>query len=73
VELSEQSRLDPRAGLIARPHAISKRFDHMIGRYSDMGLSAFEHLDDSLKHTDDGAERPVSTLSEASQAVEVPE
>jgi hypothetical protein len=38
-----------------------------------VGLSAFEQLDNRLKHTDDSAERTVVILGESSQAVEVPE
>src|SRR5207247_7481615 len=73
MELSEKRRLDALARLVIRPDTIAKRLDDVIGRDPDVSRSLLDHLQQSLQHADHGAERPVLSFVEATQAVEVPE
>jgi hypothetical protein len=73
VELREQCRLDPGGRLVARPQAVAKRLDDMVGRHAHVAFAALEDLQHRLQHAGDGAERPVLALGEAAQPEEVAE
>ena len=70
MKLCAQNALDAGAGFVARPQAVSKGFDYMIGRDTDMSRAVFDHLRDRVEHAGDSAERRIRFL-EAPNAVEV--
>ena len=72
MELCEECRLDPFAGLVPGPEIVSERLDDVIGRDADVRRSLFEHLKHGLQHADHGAERTILPFVEAAQSVEVP-
>ena len=73
MELSEKRGLNPIARFVARPEAVSKRLNDVIGRNADVYGAAFDHLQQRVEHAYDSTIRSVLTLVEAPQTVEVPE
>jgi hypothetical protein len=73
MELREQRGLDPCAGLVTRPKPIAKRLDHVIGGDAEINGVGFQHLENSLQHTDNCAVWAVFAFGEPAQAVKVTE
>jgi hypothetical protein len=71
MELCQQYRLDTLAGFVLRPETVSKRFDDVISRDSDVSRAVVEHLRNCMKHARNGAVRRISFL-EAPEPVKVP-
>ena len=64
MELREQRRLDPGAGLVACPKPIAKGLDHVIGRNTEVSVAVlvFDYLENGLKHANNRAVRTVLAL-----------
>jgi hypothetical protein len=73
VELSEKRGLNPIARFVARPEAVSKRLNNVIGRNADVHGATFDHFQYRIEHAYDRTIGSVLTLGEAPQTVEVPE
>ena len=71
MELLQECRIDPLAGLVAQPKIVAERLDHVIRRDPDVSRPLLEHLQHGLQHADDRAVRTVLSLVEATQPVEV--
>jgi hypothetical protein len=73
VELSEKRGLNPIARFVARPEAVSKRLNDVIGRNTDVHGATFDHFEHRVEHAYDSTIGSILALVEAPQAVEVPE
>src|SRR5262245_53638439 len=69
-ELPIQSRLDADSCFVTRPKVISKRFDDVIRRDTDMGCPVLNHLRDHSQQPTNRAKRRIS-FTKASNAVEM--
>jgi len=44
------------ARLVSRPQVIAERLDHVVGRYGDVGDTAFDHAQDGREYAPDGGD-----------------
>ena len=73
LKLRQQRRLDAVGGLVARPEAIAKGLDDVIGRNAEVGGAVLDHLQHGVEHTDYGAAGAIRAVAEAAQTIEVTE
>src|SRR3954467_6667373 len=73
MKLCEERRLDPFAGLVARPQIIAERFYDVVRGDTEVSFPSLEHLQNGGEHADDGAVRAVDAFVESAQSIEVTE
>src|SRR5262249_23112928 len=71
IELRPERRLDAGARLVAGPQIVAERFDHMVGRDTDVRTTRLDRLQHSGQHPDHRPEWRVLAVRESANAVEV--
>src|SRR5689334_4744026 len=73
MELREQVRLDPGAGLVAGPQVVAKRLDDVIGGDAEVASPALEHAEHRSQDADDRGDFLAVTALLVRHRVEMPE